>query len=96
MSLVLAIALCVGVPLPTVVAQDAAAAKQKGNAKKAPAKGRPQAVGPAIGARAAFVDSATAGGWVGGYAPRSVGHQELATLAAVVARMLKGKPHGRA
>lgn len=54
-------------------------------------------VGPAIGLRAAFVDSATAGAWIGSYAPRSVAHQEIATLAAVVARILtpKGKNHGR-
>jgi chromosome partitioning protein len=54
-------------------------------------------VGPAIGLRSAFVDSATAGGWIGSYAPRSVAHQEIATLAAVVARILvpKGKNHGR-
>jgi chromosome partitioning protein len=54
-------------------------------------------VGPAIGARAAFVDSATAGGWIGAYAPRSTGHQEIATLAAVVARIMgmKGKRGGR-
>lgn len=55
-------------------------------------------VGPAVGLRSAFVDSATAGGWIGSYAPRSVAHQEIATLAAVVARILipKGKKHGRA
>lgn len=57
-------------------------------------------VGPAVGLRAAFVDSATAGAWIGGYAPQSVGHQEIGTLAAVVARLLagkgKGKQHGRA
>lgn len=54
-------------------------------------------VGPAVGARSAFVDSATAGGWVGSYAPRSVAHQEIATLAVVVARILqpKGKTNGR-
>lgn len=55
-------------------------------------------VGPAIGLRAAMVDSATAGSWIGAYAPRSVAHQEVATLAAVVARILgmKGKTkHGR-
>lgn len=54
-------------------------------------------VGPAIGLRSAFVDSATAGVWVGAYAPRSVAHQEIATLAAVVARVIgMGKKHGRA
>lgn len=53
-------------------------------------------VGPAIGLRAAFVDSATAGAWVGAYAPRSAAHQEIATLAAVVARVVsKGQKHGR-
>lgn len=55
-------------------------------------------VGPAVGLRSAFVDSATAGGWIGSYAPRSVAHQEIAALAAVVARILnpRGKKHGRA
>ena len=48
-------------------------------------------VGPAIGLRSAFVDSATAGAWIGSYAPRSVAHQEIATLAAVVARVLSPK-----
>jgi chromosome partitioning protein len=52
-------------------------------------------VGPAIGLRAAFVDSATGNNWVGSYAPRSVAHQEIATLAAVVNRITKRKPsHG--
>lgn len=55
-------------------------------------------VGPAVGMRSAFVDAATAGGWIGSYAPRSVAHQEIATLAAVVARIMwpKGKKHGTA
>ena len=44
-------------------------------------------VAPAIGLRSAFVDSAGAGSWIGAYAPRSVAHQEVATLAAVVARI---------
>jgi chromosome partitioning protein len=47
-------------------------------------------VGPAIGARSAFVDSATAGEWVGAFAPRSVAHQEIGALAAVVERLTKG------
>ena len=46
-------------------------------------------VGPAIGARSAFVDSATAREWVGSFAPRSIAHQEIATLAAVVARIIR-------
>jgi chromosome partitioning protein len=46
-------------------------------------------VGPAIGLRSAFVDSATARDWVGAFAPRSVAHQEIATLAAVVDRITK-------
>lgn len=50
-------------------------------------------VGPAIGARAGFVDSATAGSWIGAYAPRSVAHQEIASLAAVVAGILGRKKH---
>jgi chromosome partitioning protein len=48
-------------------------------------------VGPAIGLRAAFVDSATGNGWVGSYAPRSAAHQEIATLAAVVNRITRRK-----
>lgn len=46
-------------------------------------------VGPAIGLRSAFVDSATARDWVGAFAPRSTAHQEIATLAAVVNRITK-------
>lgn len=46
-------------------------------------------VGPAIGLRSAFVDSATARDWVGAFAPRSVAHQEIATLAAVVRRITR-------
>lgn len=53
-------------------------------------------VAPAIGLRAAMVDSATAGSWIGTFAPRSTAHQEIATLAAVVARILKGKKNGSA
>ncbi len=53
-------------------------------------------VGPAIGLRAAFVDSATAGAWIGAYAARSTAHQEIAALAAVVARILGRKKHARA
>lgn len=53
-------------------------------------------VGPAIAQRAALVDSATAGSWIGAYAPRSIAHQEVAALAAVVARILGRKPHARA
>jgi chromosome partitioning protein len=49
-------------------------------------------VGPAIGLRSAFVDSATANDWIGAFAPRSIGHQEIATLAAVVDRITKRKP----
>jgi len=41
-------------------------------------------VAPAIGLRSAFVDSATSHDWVGAFAPRSVAHQEIAALAAVV------------
>ena len=46
-------------------------------------------VGPAIGLRSAFVDSATARDWVGAFAPRSVAHQEIITLAAVVDRIVR-------
>lgn len=48
-------------------------------------------VGPAIGHRAAFVDSATAREWIGGFAPRSVAHQEIQALAAVVDRITRRK-----
>lgn len=48
-------------------------------------------VGPAIGLRTAFVDSATANEWIGSFAPRSVAHQEIAALAAVVNKLTKGK-----
>ena len=51
-------------------------------------------VGPAIGARAAYVDSATANEWVGAFARRSIAHQEIAALAAVVNRITKGGSHG--
>ncbi|WP_338147720.1 ParA family protein [Neoroseomonas terrae] len=53
-------------------------------------------VGPMVGLRSAFVDAASGGSWIGAYAPRSVAHQEIATLAAVAARILKGKKHGTA
>lgn len=46
-------------------------------------------VGPAIGYRAAFVDSATALDWIGAFAPRSVAHQEIQALAAVVDRITR-------
>ena len=49
-------------------------------------------VGPAIGLRSAFVDSATSSEWVGSFAPRSTAHQEVATLAAVIDRITKRKP----
>lgn len=52
-------------------------------------------VAPAIGLRAAFVDSATAGEWIGSTAARSVAHQEVAALAAVVARVLKRVSNGK-
>ena len=51
-------------------------------------------VGPAIGLRAAFVDSATSNNWVGSFAPRSVAHQEIAALAAVVDRITRRKSDG--
>ena len=55
-------------------------------------------VGPAIGLRSAFIDSATSREWVGGFAPRSVGHQEIQALAAVVDRLTRKKvaEHGAA
>lgn len=48
-------------------------------------------VGPAIGHRSAFVDSATARDWIGAFAPRSVAHQEVQALAAVVDRITRRK-----
>ena len=48
-------------------------------------------VGPAIGLRTAFVDSAAASDWIGNFAPRSVAHQEIAALAAVVDRITRRK-----
>jgi len=51
-------------------------------------------VGPAIGLRAAFVDSATSNDWVGSFAPRSIAHQEIAALAAVVDRITRRKNDG--
>ena len=55
-------------------------------------------VGPAIGLRSSFIDSATSREWVGGFAPRSVGHQEIQALAAVVDRLTRKKvaEHGAA
>jgi chromosome partitioning protein len=51
-------------------------------------------VGPAIGSRSAFVDSATSGEWVGMFAPRSTAHQEIMALSAVVDRITKGAGDG--
>lgn len=48
-------------------------------------------VGPAIGLRTAFVDSAASSDWIGNFAPGSVAHQEIAALAAVVDRITKRK-----
>ena len=48
-------------------------------------------VGPGVGLRAAFIDSATSREWVGGFAPRSVAHQEIQALAAVVDRLTRRK-----
>lgn len=44
-------------------------------------------VAPAIGQRTAHVDAFTAGEWVGAYAPRSVAHDEIEVLAAIVRRV---------
>lgn len=46
-------------------------------------------VAPPVGYRSAFVDSASAGSWVGAYAPKSTAHEEIATLAAVVRATLR-------
>jgi chromosome partitioning protein len=52
-------------------------------------------VGPGVGLRAAFIDSATARDWVGAFAPRSTAHQEIQALAAVVDRLTRRKAnHG--
>jgi chromosome partitioning protein len=48
-------------------------------------------VGPAVGLRTAFVDSAAALDWIGSFAPRSVAHQEIGALAAVVDRITRRK-----
>ena len=54
-------------------------------------------VGPAVGLRAAFIDSATSREWVGSFAPRSVARQEVQSLAAVVVRLIGRKAaHGAA
>ena len=53
-------------------------------------------VGPAVGLRGAFVDSSTVYDWIGGFAPGSVGHQEIAVLAAVANKLSrKGATDGR-
>jgi chromosome partitioning protein len=44
-------------------------------------------VAPAINQRAAHVDAFSAGQWIGAYAPRSVGHVEIESLAALVKRI---------
>jgi chromosome partitioning protein len=44
-------------------------------------------VAPAINQRAAHVDAFSAGEWIGVYAPRSVGHVEIESLAALVKRI---------
>ena len=48
-------------------------------------------VAPAIGLRTAFVDSASGSDWIGGFAPRSIAHQEIAALAAVADRITRRK-----
>jgi chromosome partitioning protein len=45
-------------------------------------------VAPAIIQRAAHVDAFSAGQWLGAYAPRSAGHVEIQTLAALVRRIV--------
>ena len=44
-------------------------------------------VAPAITQRSAHVDAFTARDWIGGYQPRSVGHDEFETLAALVRKV---------
>lgn len=44
-------------------------------------------VAPAVTQRAAHVDAFSAGQWIGTYAPRSAGHVEIQTLAALVRRI---------
>lgn len=53
-------------------------------------------VGPAVGLRSAFIDSATAREWVGSFAPRSVAHQEVQSLAAVVGKLIGRAQRGAA
>jgi len=50
-------------------------------------------VAPAITSRAAHIDAAAAGAWIGAIAPRSAGHVEIQALAAVVRRHQGRKPH---
>jgi chromosome partitioning protein len=52
-------------------------------------------VGPAIGARAAFVDSATAGAWIGAYAARTAlasAHPHQVEFALAHARLSAAAP----
>ena len=44
-------------------------------------------VAPAVIQRAAHVDAFSAGQWIGAYAPRSAGHVEIESLAALVKRI---------
>lgn len=44
-------------------------------------------VAPAISQRSAHVDAFTARDWIGSYQPRSAGHDEFVTLAALVRRL---------
>jgi chromosome partitioning protein len=54
-----------------------------------PCSARAQAVQMAsvVTQRAAHVDAFSAGQWIGTYAPRSAGHVEIQTLAALVRRI---------
>jgi len=67
---------------------------QAGKSRPLCTKWASEPVGPAIGLSAAFVDSATANEWVGSFAPRSIAHQEIAALAAVVDRITRRKNDG--
>ena len=49
-------------------------------------------LGPAVGMRAAFVNSAVANTWVGAHAPGSEAHQEISFLAGAVKHLLSHLP----
>lgn len=46
-------------------------------------------VGPAVHQRAAFIDSLSAGEWIGSYAPNSAAHSDITTLFTAIKRSFK-------